>query len=1243
MKKIFIGLLVCFILTPISFTQQFTEQASIPFTGVWFGSVAWGDYDNDDDLDILLTGLTSDYNIISKVYRNDGNGIFTEQTSISLIGVFFSSVAWGDYNNDGNLDIVLTGNTSIGSSSEVSKIYRNNGNNTFTDQTSILLPGIYQGSAIWGDYDNDGDLDLFLSGQSGNNTVSKIYRNNGSTFIEQTTIPFTGVKNSSAEWGDYDNDGDLDLLLIGATVSTRISKIYRNNGNNSFSEQTAISLIGVSDGEAKWGDYDNDGNLDIVLSGSTGNSAVTKIYRNNGNNTFSEQSLISLAGTYYSSVEWGDYDNDGYLDIFSTGASNNSPFIKSWIYQNNGNNYFSEQTSISRASIFFGDAAWGDYDNDGDLDIIIAGNKGDSIVTTLYRNNNLNQNNSPSPPENLTSFVNGHDVQFQWNKSTDNETAQGGLKYNLVIGTASNEVNTLSPMSNRSNGFRKIIGLGNTNHDTAWTIKGLSNGNYFWSVQALDNSFAGSDFSTEKSFAIFLPLTPNVTLQPVSQTVTQGQTVSFRVEAVCDGPIKFQWWKGETPNQWNNGDKNGRLTIVNTANSSTLTITNVNVDGDNNNLFTCEVKNNNYPAAGSWINSNTVDLTVTSGANVQWARSGNGTATDFGHSITVDKWGCSYIIGTYNGPSINFSGTILNNSGSGYDIFLVKYDFNGNLLWAKTFGSLGREDATEVDVDSLGNVFIGGCFESTSINFDAYSLNNSATNNSADLFMVKLNSSGNVLWAKSAGGNAGEVITGIAVDSLGNSFITGSYASSSITFGNTVLIGTNTDDIFIAKYDVNGNPMWAKNGNGSSSYDWGNGIAVDGSGNCYVIGSFTSQSITVGSYTLINSNINGSSDIFVVKYNPFGNVVWAKKWGSSGNDYGQKIDVSRDGNSYITGAYGSSSINFGTFTLTNANPGLNDIYTVKFDLSANTVWAKSGNGTHDDLPYDIVLDEFENVFVAGSFASDVLNFNFSSLTNSGANITTDIFIVKYDSQGNILWTSKAGGNASDLCETIAAYNSESWFIGGTYKSNNLTFGSTSLSNYGDRDVFIAHSRNIFTTGGIKVIIEGLYNNDLNRLNMRDTVKAYLRNISSPFTIVDSAQAVIDSISFIGNFEFLNAPNGIYYLVIKHRNSIETWSEPGGVQFLQGTLLSYDFTKDSTKAYGSNMVKKGTNWCIYSGDVNQDGLIDGSDDSDVSLASQNGLTGYLTPDLNGDYIIDIDDMSICHKNVLKNIMVLQPTY
>lgn len=476
-------------------TSPFEEQTSIILPQVSSSSVDWGDYDNDGDLDILLTG-----SYVSEIFRNDGNNSFTKQTGISLSEITGASVKWGDYNNDENLDILFCGNY-------MSKLYKNNGDNTFTAQNGISLASVSDCSVDWGDYDNDGDLDILLTGYNSGafNTsfISKIYKNNGdNTFTDQKEISLPGIRQSSVAWGDYDNDGDLDVLMTGVTNNyTTITKIFKNNGNNTFSDQTGIIIPGIKDGSLDWGDYDNDGDLDILLTGYTDSKTrISRIYRNNGNNTFTEQTGISLTGVSDGTVAWGDYDNDGFLDILLTG----NPYVNciSKIYKNNRDNTFTEQATIKLIGVNNGSVAWGDYDSDGDLDILLTGTTGNTFITKIYKNLTANANTIPSVPTDLKETVNGNSVTFNWNRATDKETSQNGLSYNMIIQSILNGKIIKSPMSNHGNGKRKVMRLGNVGQMNAWSIKDMPAGIYSWSIQAIDQSFAGSPFARTKTFIV---------------------------------------------------------------------------------------------------------------------------------------------------------------------------------------------------------------------------------------------------------------------------------------------------------------------------------------------------------------------------------------------------------------------------------------------------------------------------------------------------------------------------------------------------------------------------------------------------------------------------------------------------------------------------------------------------------------------------------------------------------------------
>lgn len=368
--------------------------------------------------------------------------------------------------------------------------------------------------------------------------MSKIYRNNGNnTFSEQTSIILTGVSYSSVAWADYDNDSDMDILLCGSGIT----KIYRNNGDNTFTDQASLSLTGVTDGAVAWGDYDSDRDLDVLLTGRVGSSGIAQVYHSNGNSTFTEVTSISLTGVYNSSVAWGDYDNDGDLDIILAGNTGVEKVTK--IYRNDGGNSFSEQTTILLTGVSFGSAIWADIDNNGRLDILLSGSSAGSNISKIYLNNYPTTNTPPSVPANLSASTEGLVVTFTWNKSTDNETPQNGLRYNLCIGSSPNSVNSLSPMSDRNTGFRRVINLGNTNNRNSWTIKGLIEGTYFWSVQAIDNSFSGTGFAPEQSFVLAVPVelvafalnVDNNSVEIYWKTATEINSYGFEIERSMNG------------------------------------------------------------------------------------------------------------------------------------------------------------------------------------------------------------------------------------------------------------------------------------------------------------------------------------------------------------------------------------------------------------------------------------------------------------------------------------------------------------------------------------------------------------------------------------------------------------------------------------------------------------------------------------------------------------------------------------
>ena len=302
--------------TNASFTTAVFSDIGAGLTNVFDGSVAWGDYDNDGRLDILLTG-SAIIGKICQVWRNTGSG-FTN-VDPNLPGIYSSSATWADYDNDGRLDFLVMGFNNADSST--SQLWRN----TVSGFSNLggLLPTSLVASAAWGDFDSEGRLDILVGGANFQiGSVSQIWRNNGNSFLN-INAGLPGISASSVAGGDYDNDGRPDLLLSGSTGSGYIAQVWRNTGNG-FTNINA-GLPGVTFSSVAWGDYDNDGRLDILLTGTTNGSAsgvISRIYRNTSGG-FVNQGVV-LPGVMDGSVAWGDYDNDGRLDFLLTGTTNGS-------------------------------------------------------------------------------------------------------------------------------------------------------------------------------------------------------------------------------------------------------------------------------------------------------------------------------------------------------------------------------------------------------------------------------------------------------------------------------------------------------------------------------------------------------------------------------------------------------------------------------------------------------------------------------------------------------------------------------------------------------------------------------------------------------------------------------------------------------------------------------------------------------------------------------------------------------
>ena len=489
-KIIFI--FIIFNMESMVFSAQFTNFQSLP-QGLRDGSIALGDIDNDGDLDLIATGRTSS-NYQSKVYTNNGNGYFNEFENISP-GVYFSSIALGDIDNDGDLDLILTGNDG---STYHSKVYKNNGNGNFILDDNII-PGVEWSSVALGDIDNDGDQDLILTGKDAGTSYSKVYKNDGNGNFSFNTNIIPAVGTSSIALGDIDRDNDLDLILTGHESGVNeAARVYKNDKDGNFIFNSDLSAT-VYAGSIALGDIDDDKDLDLILIGrhyDGSDKKYSKIYTNSGDGNFNEKINITPA-VDFGSIALGDIDNDGDLDLILTGVSDCCAIICK-IYTNNGAGGFSEFEDITTPGVQFSSIALGDIDNDGDLDLIFTGYDGGTRHLKVFKNTEATVNNPPSVPDGISiSNVNGY-WRFKWSPSFDDHTSQNMLNYKIAIGTNLSGVYDYSSAAIDYPRGQANIGnvciITNPYYQSSIPV----NKNVYWKVCAIDSAFKCSSYCTEQ-------------------------------------------------------------------------------------------------------------------------------------------------------------------------------------------------------------------------------------------------------------------------------------------------------------------------------------------------------------------------------------------------------------------------------------------------------------------------------------------------------------------------------------------------------------------------------------------------------------------------------------------------------------------------------------------------------------------------------------------------------------------------
>jgi hypothetical protein len=447
-----------------------------------------------------------------------------------------------------------------------------------------------------------------------------------------------------------------------------------------------------------------------------------------------------------------------------------------------------------------------------------------------------------------------------------------------------------------------------------------------------------------------------------------------------------------------------------------------------------------------------------------WAKAMGGVSDARGFSVAADDSGNVYTTG-YFSETVDFDpGSGVFNITSGRPAcFISKLNSAGDFVWAKAMkGPSGYCYGLSIALDASGNIYIAGYFSGTvDFNPGAGLFNLSATG-TEDIFICKLNSSGNFVWVRRMGGSGSGRSYSIAVDASGNIYSTGIFTGT-VDFnpgaGIFNLTSAGGADIFISKTDSASNFVWTKQ-MGGTSYDYGQFIAVDAAANVYTTGWFSGTVDFDPGADAFNLTTAGSDDIFISRLDSSGSFAWAKSMGGSGDDEAYSIAVDAWGNVYATGDFqGTADFNRGAggYYL-NSNGGY-DCFILKSDSAGNFKWAKALGGNDDDAGYSIAADAAGNVYTVGSFRETTdfdPGIDTVNLTPAGLD---DAFILKMDSIGSFTWAKAIGGTSSDFCYSATVNASGNVYASGAFSSPGIAFDSVVAMNGNNTgttyDIFIA--------------------------------------------------------------------------------------------------------------------------------------------------------------------------------------------
>jgi gliding motility-associated-like protein len=480
-----------------------------------------------------------------------------------------------------------------------------------------------------------------------------------------------------------------------------------------------------------------------------------------------------------------------------------------------------------------------------------------------------------------------------------------------------------------------------------------------------------------------------------------------------------------------------------------------------------------------------------------WINETGNSGVDEALDISSDASNNNYIVG-YFSNAITFGGTVLPSYGIN-DCFVAKTDPLGNFVWAIKLGGNSVDKGLSIKTDDDGNSFVCGLYSATAT-FGGFSLTSAGLQ---DGFVAKISSTGLVLWATSLGGTENDIANAVSFDTEGNALVTGQFKGTA-QFGGTTLISAidpitlvSSIDIFTVKLDGAGSVLWAKQGKAKFT-DRGIDIASDNDGNVFVTGQF-SDTLT---FDITHNNVANNS-IFLVKYNSSGTEQWFRQIGGSTLSVVSGLDVDSENNIFLTGDFETSLTFFGTTDVVINNIYDYAVFIAKYNNQGNIVWTNSSGSLSDISSKNIAIDDNSNAYITGNFECRLNAFvdvygqgTFNSIGKA------DIFTTKYNSSGIFEWARNCGGLEEDFSFGITINNTDNPIISGSYNgtiifpsfptlgviSNSLNNITNSNNSYCD-DYNYGTFTSITSAGSLDLFIGSYFDLD------RSPFDYYTRNLS----------------------------------------------------------------------------------------------------------------------------------------------------